>query len=63
MTTTQKTKNLLGKESKKFADKNLNNVFRILNKHGLLLKSEYTFPLKDTIGKIYFDKRKITNFE
>jgi hypothetical protein len=61
---TEKFENLLEKESNKFAKKQtvskISGVYSKLSKHGLLTKSEYTFPLKDTIGKTYFDKSQFT---
>ncbi len=66
MTITKKLENLLDKESKnqkKRTKNNLQNVYDTLLKHGLPVKSEYTFPLKDTIGKAYFDKVQFKNFQ
>lgn len=63
-TVTEKFENLLNKEYKKFANKQtdskISGVYSKLSKHGLLTKSEYPFPLKDTIGKTYFDKIQFT---
>lgn len=56
---TDKLEKLLESKPIKPSDKNnanLSSVFEVLAKHGLLAKSEYTLPLKDTIGKTYFDK-------
>lgn len=64
MTVTEKFENLLDKESKKFSNKQtdskISGVYSKLSKHGLLTKSEYPFPLKDTIGRTYFDKTQFT---
>ncbi len=39
----------------------LSNVYRILEKHNLLTKTEYTLPLKDTIGRVYFERIQFVN--
>lgn len=63
-TISRKVEDLLEKESKRFSyphgDSKISGVFGKLAKHGLLTKSEYSFPLKDTIGKTYFDKKQFT---
>ncbi len=63
-TVTGKLENLLDKESKRFlktsADSKISGVYSKLSKHGLLTKTEYSLPLKDTIGKTYFDKKQFT---
>ena len=56
---TDKVESLLEDKSNKFTNNkrsNLSKVFETLEKHGLLSKSEYTLPMKDTIGRTYFDK-------
>ncbi len=47
--------NSLAKESKKFAPKEskLSETFSKLSKMGVEIKSTYSLPLKDTIGKTF----------
>ncbi len=50
---------VVASESKKFTNENgykLNSVFEILDRNGINTKSTYSLPLKDTIGKVYFDQ-------
>lgn len=64
-TVTGKLENLLEKESRRFSkttgDSKISGVYSKLSKHGLLTKTEYSLPLKDTIGKAYFDKKQFTS--
>ena len=59
MNTEEKLIETLKKESIKFNPKagfNLSSVFKILEKNGISNKSKYSLPLKDTIGKVYFEQ-------
>lgn len=59
MKTETKLIEILNKEALKFNPKNgfnLGSVFKILEKNGISNKSNYSLPLKDTIGKVYFEQ-------
>lgn len=42
---------------------NLFNVYEVLSKNGMLVKSKYPFPLLDTIGKTFHEKTQFSKKE
>lgn len=59
MKTEEKLIEALKIESIKFSKKEgfkLSSVFEILKRNNISIKSNYTLPLKDTIGKVYFEQ-------
>ena len=58
---TEELTEVIKKESQNFTGfkgHNLQRVFDILNKNGISNKSEYSFPLKDTIGKRFKEQSR-----
>lgn len=60
-TTTDKLIETLDKNKDKFQNSNLVGVYAKMTKLGISSKTEYTFPPKDTIGKIFHEQIQFTN--
>jgi len=60
--TIKKLKEILIKENERFKvkDGNLKEVYSKFSKIGIDTKSEYTFPLKDTLGRTFEEHLRFT---
>ena len=62
--TSEKLISVLEKEGKKISlskSRSLGNGYKILVQNGFLTKTEYSFPLIDTIGRRFHEKAKFSN--
>ncbi len=62
-TTEDQLKDVLKKEASRFSGKStgLTDIFKKFAESGLLEKSEYTFPLADTIGRNIYEQNKFSS--
>tara|TARA_R110002072_G_scaffold49182_2_gene133850 strand:+ start:113 stop:334 length:222 start_codon:yes stop_codon:yes gene_type:complete len=61
-TTEEQLTKMLEKEALRFSQEGtgLANVFRKLSKHGHMEKSQYSFPLADTIGRNFHEQTRFS---